>query len=209
MFFNFLRGIIPAIMGASTVAPLCSIIDVGIMNSHHSGDMKGSIIKSGKEFKLDTTSLLNFSIACSPLISTNFIKGAKKQVVVGTGLCMILSMIKDTLLLGKDVPMATKAMFVVRDGIANYPSLLYPGGTIRKQFVSIVACQVPCTILHSTAIDYYLFSGKNKKDKYINQSTYNRIYKSFINSYGLRVSRSFFSIGASTGINHNMKKSFV
>lgn len=206
MFVNLMKHSFPAILGASAVAPICSIIDIGIVKFHYSGDMIGSIIKSTNEFKIDNTSLLNFSIICSPLISTNFIKGHKKQIIVGTGICVFLSIIKDILILGKDVPMATKMMFVARDSIANCPSLLFPGGMFRKQFAAIVGCQIPCTILNSTAIDYHLFSCDKKKDKYMNKDTYNRIYNSFVNSYAVRVLRSFFSIGASTGINYNMKK---
>lgn len=208
MFIGFLKGIIPAIIGASTVTPLCSIIDIAIVKSAQSGDMLGSIIESVNNFKIDRTSLLNFSVACSPLLSTNFLKGGTKQVLIGTTLCMGLSVIKDTLLLDNDVPLATKLMFVARDGIANSPSLLYPGGTFSKQVLAIMACQVPCTLINSVAIDYCLYSDYNDKYEYLNTSTCNRIFHAFTTSYGVRVSRSVFSIGISTEINHNMKKSF-
>ena len=209
MFMGFFKCIVPAFMGAGVVAPLCSIVDVAIVKSAKSGDMIGSIVESGTGFKLDRISLLNFSIACSPLISTNFLKGGTTQLFVGTALCMGISMVKDSILLGKDTPFATKAMFVLRDGIANSPSLFYPGGNFSRQFVSILACQVPCTLLNSVAIDYCLYSNDNDKSNYINKSTGDRIFHAFTTSYGVRVSRSVFSIGVSTGINHKLKNSFV
>jgi len=58
---NLMKRSFPAILGASIVAPICSIIDIGVVDFHYSGDIIGSMIKSTTEFKIDITSLLNFS----------------------------------------------------------------------------------------------------------------------------------------------------
>lgn len=203
MFLRTMKGIIPAVMGASTVTPVCSLSDISVVKSAKSGGMMDSIIDSGKNFRLDMTSFLNFSIGCTTLLSTNFIKGNTKQIVIGTTICMALSSIKDTLLLEQDTPAKTKLMFVLRDGIANSPCLIYPGGNLKKQFGLIIMVQIPCTFINSYAIDYCIFS--EKKETYMCQETYDRIMYSFYTSYPIRVTRSMFAIGLSTWINHSVK----
>lgn len=204
MTTRLIKGFVSAAIGSVAVVPICSLVDISVVKSSKNGDIGKSIIESLNNFSPDITSMLNFSIVCSSLLSSNFARGSKRQVAIGTIMCMGLSMIKDSLLLGTDVPMITKSLFILRDGIANYPCLLYPGGTFRKQAIAIMTCQVPCTIINSYAIDYYFFSDKN--DEYMCKSTYDRILNHFYASYLVRVSRSMLSIGLSTEINHHMKK---
>lgn len=204
MATNLFKGVFSAAIGAASVAPICSLVDISVIKASRNGDIRKSMVDSFNNFSPDITAMLNFSIVCSSLLSSNFAKGSTRQVAIGTMMCMSLSMIKDSLLLDKDVPIRTKLLFILRDGIANSPCLLYPGGTFRKQAIAITTCQVPCTLINSYAMDYCLFSDKD--GEYMCKSTYDRVLNHFYASYLVRVSRSMFSIGVSTGINHNMKK---
>jgi hypothetical protein len=204
MFNRIFKGVLPAVLGAAVVSPVSTLADISIVKSAKSGDTVKSVVESCKEFRVDTTCVLNFMIGLSALLSTNFLNGHKKQILVGTGCCIALSAIKDILLLDKDVPTRTKSLFVLRDGLANLPCLLYPGGSVRNQFMSITIVQIPCTLINSYAIDYCLFS--NREDEYMCNESYERLSSHFLTSYFIRLPRSAFSIGLSTWINYNLKR---
>lgn len=204
MSSRFFRGFFPALVGAAIVSPVSTLADISIVKSAKSGDTVKSVVESCNEFRIDTTCALNFMIGLSALLSTNFLNGHRKQILVGTGFCMTLSAIKDILLLDKDVPVRTKSLFVLRDGLANLPCLLYPGGSLINQVMSITIVQIPCTFINSYAIDYCLFS--DREGKYMCKETYERLASYFLTSYVIRLPRSVFSIGLSTWINYNLKR---
>lgn len=184
------------INGSAVITPVITIVDLAVVNSVCSGDMRGSLISAGKQFALDEKAVLTLACTFSTLFATNWFVDENLSTAAGTVVNTVLSMAKDSVFMGGSLTKTTRVLFVAKDIISILPSVSFPGLCFLDRLILVFLTQIPCTLLNSLAMDIHIFRDSRRRST--------RIQRSFFSNFPIRFFKSAVGNALAGHINYGI-----
>jgi hypothetical protein len=187
---------IPAFIASSAITPVCTIADVAVVKIAFSGDPIRSTMTACQEFQFDEKSSITFAGMLCTLLATNAFDGGPlgsiPGVLAGTG----FSAWKDSVFMGGSLSRTTRVLFVAKDVLSILPSVSRPSMCFLHRVFLVLLSQIPCTLLHSLAMDIHIFAGPGKRRR--------RVLRSFLANYPIRITKTVLGSALACHINFGL-----